>query len=298
MKITVVIPTKNRPRDLITAVKSIINQSRKPDQLVIVDQSSNTISRDAVTAEINCASGIDLAYIYDPAIQGLVAAKAESLKFASGEIICFLEDDVVLEPEYIGAIENGFLQKDTMLGCSGVVTNPPKAGKLYLFFYNMFHQGIFEDGRPAVHANINSESQTLIESKALSGGLSAWRREVFDHVGFDVKNGFHMLEDFEFSRRATVFFGRHFFINPKARLAHNFSPINRDVLDIKQHRKVTEYILYYKKNRSYPYAFTAMVWLLLGLFIDSLAQSMRCLTFLPLLGTIKGLVYGLRKAII
>lgn len=298
MKITVVIPTKNRPCDLIAAVKSIINQSRKPDQLVIVDQSSNMISRNAVTTEMNYVLGIDLTYIYDPTIQGLVAAKAESLKFASGEIICFLEDDVVLEQEYIGAIENGFSQKDTMLGCSGVVTNPPKAGKLYLFFYNMFHRGIFEDGRPTVYANINSGSKALIESKELSGGLSAWRKEVFDHVGFDVKNGFHMLEDFEFSRRATVYFGRRFFINPKARLAHNFSPINRDILDIKQNRKVTEYILYYKKNSSSPYSLTAMVWLLLGLFIDAFAQSMRCRTLLPLLGTITGLVNGMRKAIV
>lgn len=298
MKITVVIPTKNRPRDLMAAVKSIINQSRRPDQMVIVDQSNDTASRDAVTAEMNRAPEIILTYIYDPTIKGLVAAKAESLKVSSGEIICFLEDDVVLEPKYIGAIEDGFLRKDTMLGCSGVVTNPPKVGKPYLFFYDLFHLGIFEDRRPKVYASITPESQALIESNALSGGLSAWRKEVFNNVKFDVRNGFHMLEDFEFSKRVTGFFGRRFYINSKARLEHNFSPINRDILDIKQQRKVTEYILYYKKNCSDPYALSTMLWLVIGLFIDSALQSVSSRTILPLLGTIRGIRSGMRTDVV
>lgn len=298
MKITAVIPTKNRPLDLILALHSIIKQSRRPDQLIIVDQSLDTISRDAVTTEMKNILEIELTYIHAPEIQGLVAAKAESLFFASGEIICFLEDDVVLEPEYMKSIENGFTQNNEMLGCSGVITNPPKVGKLYLLFYNFFHRGIFEDSRPTVYAKITSESQELISSNALSGGLSAWRKEVFSQLDFDVKNGFHMLEDFEFSKRASAFFGRRFFINPKARLAHNFSPINREILDLKQQRKVTEYLLYYKKHRSSPYALTAASWLLVGLFIDAFLQSLQGRTLLPLLGTIKGLACGIRKVVL
>lgn len=298
IKITAVIPTKNRPDDLMIALKSIYRQSRKPDQLVIIDQSHDTLSRDAATNEMKGFPEIELLYVYDPSIPGLVAAKAASLKIASGDVICFLEDDVVLETEYVGEIEDGFLQNKDMLGCSGIVTNPPKVSGLYLFSFEIFHRGIFLDCRPRIYSTINSECSKLIESPVLSGGLSAWRREVFDHVGFDVKNGFHMIEDFEYSKRASNYFGKRFFINPKARLAHYFAISNRNSLDVRYQRKVVEYILYYKKNTTSSFALLALLWLLIGLSIDALVQSLQSRTLLPLIGYLRGLVTGTRKCIV
>lgn len=292
MKISAVIPTKNRPRDLLVAVKSITRQSRKPDQLVIIDQSGDVLGFELVSAELKRIPEIELSYIHDQAIQGLVAAKAESLKFATGDVICFLEDDVVLEDDYIAEIENGFLNETTMLGCSGVITNPPTVGWLYLLMFNIFHRGIFLDGRPAIYAGITRQSTSLVASDALSGGLSAWRARVFDEVAFDVRNGFHMLEDFEFSRRAFRCFGPHFFINPRARLEHNCSPINRDFLDLRHRRKMFEFIIYFKKNRHLPYALTSLVWLLVGQCLDALAQSFRVRSLKPVLGTLRGIRDG------
>ena len=43
-RITAVIPTKNRPLDLPHAVTSILNQSRIPNELVIIDQSDDSRS--------------------------------------------------------------------------------------------------------------------------------------------------------------------------------------------------------------------------------------------------------------
>jgi glycosyltransferase involved in cell wall biosynthesis len=199
MKISPVIPTKNRPHDLLVAVQSIARQVRRPDQLVIIDQSGDVLGRDLVRAEMQRFPEVELTYVHDQAISGLVAAKAESLKFATGDVICFLEDDVVLEDDYIGEIEKGFLEDATMLGCSGVITNPPTAGRLYLLMFNIFHRGIYRDGRPVIYAGITHQSTGLLASDVLSGGLSAWRDKVFDAVPFDVRNGFHMLVDFLFS---------------------------------------------------------------------------------------------------
>mgnify|MGYP000465487560 CR=1 FL=1 len=41
MIISAVIPTKNRPHDLLQAVRSILSQKRLPDQLIIIDQSND-----------------------------------------------------------------------------------------------------------------------------------------------------------------------------------------------------------------------------------------------------------------
>ena len=45
MLITAVIPTRGRPDDLERAVESVWTQSRRPDELLIIDQSPDDASR-------------------------------------------------------------------------------------------------------------------------------------------------------------------------------------------------------------------------------------------------------------
>jgi glycosyltransferase involved in cell wall biosynthesis len=108
LNITAVIPTKNRPKDLVSAVQSIVIQSRRPSELVVIDQSDDETGKDLVHSLL-LISGIPLIYIHDPKISGLVAAKCEAIKYVTGDLICFLEDDVVLEFDYLAEIEAGFV---------------------------------------------------------------------------------------------------------------------------------------------------------------------------------------------
>ena len=49
MTFSVVIPTKNRPTELATVIDSLLAQSRLPDQLIIIDQSSpNKVIREKI----------------------------------------------------------------------------------------------------------------------------------------------------------------------------------------------------------------------------------------------------------
>ena len=109
--ITAVIPTRNRPDDLAKAVTSILTQTRPPDELIIVDQSPGNESRIRVESLMSGSKRIQLVYIHDPRISGLVEAKSVAAKRAGGDIVCFLEDDVVLEPDYIEQIEQGFVNR-------------------------------------------------------------------------------------------------------------------------------------------------------------------------------------------
>ena len=252
--LTVVIPTRNRPADLTNAIKSLCSQSRLPDELIVVDQSVDDLSISIVKSLIAPFKQIKLKYIHDSNILGLVEAKHVAVKNASGQIIFFLEDDIVLEADYIRQIELGFIKQPTMIGCSGVITNPPKANFLYRFLFNIFHRGIFIDNRIKVRSVYHGYDHNLIESNMLSGGVSAWRREVFDEVEFDVANGFHMFEDIDFSTRVAQHYGKRLFINPNARLAHYCSPINRDLLGARERRKIRECFTYYKKRKDWPNA--------------------------------------------
>lgn len=296
--LTAVIPTRNRPVDLLNAIRSLCVQSRLPDELIVIDQSTDNKSESAIANLICKFKQIKLIYVYDPKILGLLDAKRVALGHASCDIICFLEDDVVLEIDYILQIELGFKENANMLGCCGTITNPPRQKFIYKTMFTIFHRGIFKDIRIDVHGNFSGHNNNLIESNMLTGGASAWRREVFENVEFDVLNEFHMFEDIDFSTRVARHFGNRLFINPNARLAHYCSPINRDVLDIRQRRKVRECFTYYKKRKDWPIATISFYWLLLGMFLEAIFQSFSCVSFKPIQGYLLGLQDGSAKKII
>lgn len=296
MKISAVIPTKNRVEDLVKAVESILVQSRPPDELLIIDQSVDITGQSKVESLFKFIEyGPLLKYIYDPKITGLVDAKRVAVDKSDGDIICFLEDDIVLEGDYIQQIEAVFLADDEMMGCCGVTTNLPPLSSNYVYFFHLFHQGIFHDARVGVHGFTERSDLSLIPSRYLSGGISAFRKEVFEKVPYDLKNNFFMLEDIDFSTRAADYFGdQHFYINPKAKLAHYMSPVNRAVYGKRYARKLREFIVFYKKNKRDFLDFISLLWLLFGMLIEALVVSVTSLRLGPILGAIKGVYDGVR----
>ena len=297
-KISAIIPTKNRPEDLLRGLISICEQSRIPDQLVIVDQSDTDKTKKLIHSFMNQYKNIHLIYIYDPKILGLVDAKRVSVIYATGDILCFLEDDVILEHDYFHEIEVGFFKNNKMIGCCGVITNPPKTSFFYKLIFKIFHCGIFKDPRIDAIDRSTRTSEVFIPSEMLSGGISAWRRSVFENISFDVANGFHMFEDIDFSTRVARHYGNRLFINPNARLAHYCSPINRDLLGARERRKIRECFTYYKKRKDWPNAPISFYWLLFGMLLETIFQSFSCLSFKPIQGYILGLRDGYTKKII
>lgn len=264
-----------------------------------MDQSDTLASRSLIQEMIMAAGhGIKLIYLYDPSIRGLVDAKRVGSLNSAGDVICFLEDDVLLEQDFLEQIERGFDERPEMVGCCGIVTNMPGQPLGYNVIFHLFHRGIFRDKRVGLYGRFSGRGHAMVCSRMLSGGLSAWRREVFSVVAFDVDNGFHMLEDIDFSTRVGRYFGSRLFINPNARLVHLCSPVNREVLGPRQRRKLTEYLVYYKKRRDWPGSTFALPWLLLGMFLEAVFQSCSARTLGPLQGYFLGLRDGFGKKIV
>lgn len=272
MNISAIIPTKNRCEDLIKAVKSILDQTRLPEQLIIIDQSTESCEM-ALNGHLKFPERIIITYVYDKSITGLVEAKSKSLHHVMGDLVCFFEDDIILEPDYLQQIEKVFVNYPKVIGCSGIITNATSSGKLYRWFYRITHIGIFRDPRPDIYARLATESNTMIASNVINGGLSAWRKSVFDAFEFDLINRFHMMEDFEFSTRVSAQFPDSLVITSSARLEHHYSPLNREGCIKSVERKVREYLLFYKKNRSLRGSRIALSILMTGLFLDAIIKS-------------------------
>ena len=299
MLISAVIPTRDRPEDLERAVHSVCEQSRLPDQLVVIDQSRSDASRLRVAGVLAAArTPMKVDYVHDERISGLVAAKQAAVAVSTGDIVCFLEDDVVLEPDYIRNMEEGFVQEPSMLGSCGIVTNLPPLPPFYFKLFHFFHRGIFRDARVGVHGTTSGHGHALIRSDYISGGLSAYRREVFEAVPFDVENGFFALEDIDFSTRVANVFGSRLYINPNARLEHRMSPLNRAVLGARQERKVREFLLFYKKRRGSGARAAHLAVLAVGLLLEAAFQAVRSRSVSPLPGYFRGLWQGARAKIV
>lgn len=298
MTLSAVIPTRNRPEDLAKAVASVLAQTRPADELVIVDQSPGDESARLVQAMFTSDLPTRLVYIHDTGITGLVDAKRVGSSRAIGDIVCFLEDDIVLEPDYVGEVERGFAQRPDMAGCSGVITNSPMSSRLFTTVRGVFFRGIFYDPRLASFNRAMAGADALIPCDVLAGGVSSWRRHVFERVKFDTRNGFHLVEDMEFSTRVVRALGHCLYINPKARLEHKWSEVNRDVHGARQRRKLSEGVVYYKTRRGWAGARRGLAMIMVWWFGEALIQSARVRSLGPITGYFRGVVDGVRKPLV
>lgn len=294
MNISIAIPTKNRPELLLEAVRSIIRQDRRPNQLIIIDQSECETGKVLVQQELDQFKDIELIYVLDSSINGLVEAKNESLKYATGDIIGFLDDDIILENDYFLVIERSFTSKPDVIGICGIPTNYPVRGFWRRFFFSVFHRGIFKDIRGRVYDGNMGKDGELVPSAMLSGG-AMWRSDVFSLVQFDLHNDLHVTEDIDFSNRVVDRFGLNLYVNPLAKLVHHRSPMNRASLGPSQHRKLTEFFTFFKKRQRSPIVLMCFVWLLVGFLFEAFFQSYSNKTLTPLLGFFTGVRRGYQK---
>lgn len=297
MKLSVVIPTKNRPNDLLIAIKSVINQKKLPDQIVIIDQSESKESFNNITKNVLFPKSMKLDYIHDSSISGLVSAKSNSLKYARHEIITFLEDDIKLDFNYIKEISNVF-KNNFVMGCSGIITNANTSSNSYLFFHKLTHFGIFKDMRPRIYKNLKFQNKKLVRSNVISGGLSSWRADVFKKISFDSENKFHMIEDFEFSYRFNKIYPRSLYITSDAKLEHYFSPNNRDSNIRIVGRKIFEFIVFFKKNYKEKLSIISLFVLIMSNFILVVFKTIFFLNINYFKSFSKGLLDGIKHKLV
>ena len=145
----------------------------------------------------------------------------------------------------------------------------------------------------------NNNAFCLIHTDKVSGGISTWRKSVFDSISFDTKNNLHVTEDFDFSTRVARFYGgkESLCICTKAQLWHNYYMAGRPDIGGKQKRKLEEIVVYYRIRQDWDLATFSFVWLLIGLFIESCFLTIVKRSPSVFLGYFVGLRLGFEKTI-
>ena len=297
MTFSFVIPTKNRPIELATVFDAILVQSRLPEQVIIIDQSSlDKVIKDQLELKAKKVN-IRLDYIHDESINGLVQAKATSIQYNQCDYISFFDDDIVHEPNYLAAIEGAIIAHPEMIGFNGVILNAPKEGWFKQLIFRFTHFGLYKDNRQSVIRSLKEGTIQPQSVNALSGGLSTWKKEVFDTVPFDTNNKFHAYEDKDFSIRIERAFPKRMFIVPQAKLYHYHAAGNRQSLLRRTQNDVVEVWKLFKKNGNYNWLGLDFIVLLFGLLINALILSLKHLKINFLLHYLRGFNQGRKSQI-
>ena len=297
MTFSIVIPTKNRPEQLKNLFRSIISQKRLPDQIIIIDQSEKNKVEKSNFLESTIKTKLRLNYIHDAKIEGLVEAKHSAIPINDCDYITFLDDDIVLEPNYLYEIEKALHRSPNMIGVNGLIQNHPKVTFFKGLLFKITHFGNFKDDRISVIKSIKMDSNTPKKVNVLSGGLSTWRKDIFNTTSFDTKNKFHAYEDKEFSMRVTKKFPESFYIIPQAKLSHYHSKLNRQNLLDRSKNDVIEIIMLFKKNGNYNSLGFDLFILLFALLIKSIILSFKYMRVDFILNYIRGNIQGFKKKI-
>jgi glucosyl-dolichyl phosphate glucuronosyltransferase len=297
--ISIIIPTKNRPKDLKLTVETLLAQTVLPDQLVIVDQSGGDESRREILSLLGAAAQgtrdrIRLNYVYDPSITGGAQARNRAMQIADCAVWLFLDDDVHLEPDFIQELLATYHRFPTAAGVSGIVTNysfPPRAA---LAWRNLFVRGPFHDDRQPVYWNsARLRTSDPVPVSRFGGGLMSFRADAIRDIQFDENlSGVSDGEDVDFCAHLEP--RSLLMITPKARLVHNQSPTGRSQKHWTSREVKSNHYLYYRNWRSGVFNRLCFSWLNLGYGIVATFASLRRGSLEPWRDLVEGMREGRR----
>jgi glucosyl-dolichyl phosphate glucuronosyltransferase len=227
LNLCAVICTKDRRDALIDTLESIYNQTDLPHNTVIVDDSND--GEDMHTPSV-------VVYHPVPPSTGLTQARNYALtKIPHGtNIILFLDDDVILDPDYIKYLKLAFKENPGAWGINGFIETPyykkPWNQKVALGMAGIvaphkvpasFWSQTIRDGEPMYPV---FAPPRCIPVEWLSGCNMAYREQVFrwgeKPYRFDeTLRGYCHGEDIRFSRRLRED-GHLLMMEPLARLVH------------------------------------------------------------------------------
>ena len=296
MSLSVIIPTLNRAADLGRTLSTLLAQTIPPEEIVIVDQTQDDSARRVVkqfsvglTTEAKQTPR--MIYLYHPGLFGVGAARNIAIEQATGGTLVFLDDDVLLESDFLAELLTVYQQDPHVGGVSGVVTNYPLPSARERFMYRLFRRGPFHDERQPIYWNCEKLRQTgPFPARKFGGGLMSLTREALDGERFDPQYKGAGSEDIDLSWRVSERWP--LVITPRARLIHVRTDSGRPRDHWFTYAVKCDYYCYFRlwnngmKNR------LCFVWLNLGYMLLAAASGMKRLSLGPWRAFIEGVKLG------
>jgi glycosyltransferase involved in cell wall biosynthesis len=126
LKASVVVVTKDRPENLRNLLRSLIDQTLMPDEVIVVDNNSSK-SYSSVLNEFR--NRLNLTTVVETVV-GIPAARNRGIKAASGDIILFTDDDCVADKHWVEEMVKPFYKNPYIGLVGGEINSEAKVGSL------------------------------------------------------------------------------------------------------------------------------------------------------------------------
>ncbi|MBD3583429.1 glycosyltransferase family 2 protein [Flavobacterium sp. D33] len=253
MRFTLIICTYMRPEQLLVLLESVKVQTLYPDEILIVDGSTNDLTEKILG--LNRFPSLRYLKVQD-SDRGLTRQRNFGIANTAetSEIICFLDDDTVLEPNYFSQLLQTYADHPDALAVGGYITNEvswtvvPSGYKPAIseFAYDGWKRsdgarfvtrkklGLDSDRPPAMAPDFSNgrsvgflpPSGKTYKAEQIMGGVSSFRVEVFRLQQFSTYfEGYGLYEDADFCFRLLKH--GNLYVNTSARLEHHHAPGGR-----------------------------------------------------------------------
>ena len=180
MKLSVIIPVFNGGEGLRRGLEALAASSRPPDEVIVVDDgstdTSGTLAAGLGARVISLADGP----------RGPARARNLGAAAATGDLLIFLDADVVVHPATLAGMEEYLSAHPEVSALFGSYDEGPEAPGLVSRYKNLLHHYVHQHSRP--------------EASTFWTGCGAIRRRIFAALGgFDESQ--RMLEDIELGLR-------------------------------------------------------------------------------------------------
>ncbi|MBI4167352.1 MAG: glycosyltransferase [Candidatus Aenigmarchaeota archaeon] len=221
-KVSIVIPTYNRAKDIKKAVESVLKTDYPNYEVIVVDDAS----KDNTIPTLKKLKTKKLRVVQRKINGGPAAARNDGIKAAKGELIAFTDSDCTVSKEWISNLA-GFIKKlpEDVAGVCGTIYPPRDANFLMRLIYFMPQM----DGNTLI-AERKKEPFTV---NNISCNNAMWKSSVIRKMkGFD-ESFFRYFrtvpEDSELCYR-TIKKGYKFYMYPGAPTYHHFRPTLKEFL--------------------------------------------------------------------
>ena len=181
-KISIIIPTYNRPDKLLTAVLSVINQTYQNYEIIIIDDGS--IPKAEVFLKNNIEFDEKIRYFYQKN-KGRSVARNIGIEKSKGEFISFLDDDDELLPDFLLSL---ILILQNNISLDLVFSN--------CYIINKAQKNLFRNFKNLKRENILSK---FIRGNYIPNMCFIYRKERIKNIRF--KEGKKYNEDYLFNMR-------------------------------------------------------------------------------------------------
>lgn len=182
MRLSVIVPTFNAGEDLRRCLQGLAASERLPDEIIVVDDGTTDGS-------VACASGFGARVIATQAgPRGPAHARNCAGRIATGDILVFIDADVVVHADALGRMESTFAAETDVVALFGSYDDAPPGRGVASRYKNLQHHYVHQHG--------------AAEAGTFWAGCGAVRRAVFLEMGgFDEGYRRPSIEDIELGLR-------------------------------------------------------------------------------------------------